>query len=132
MRKIHLSKNFLLVLHKLLNDTLLLLFLSFLGVLVVEGLIPGLISGHIGLSKFILLIILTAGGIIFLGDKLEITYPGPTLSLKTGWLLPSLTLFSFLLIGNSLLRFKFWENILITILTIIIFFFFYRIFFLED
>jgi hypothetical protein len=121
------TKNMLLITYKLLYDALLLLLVSFIAMLVAEGALPGLVSSHISFSKIILVIFLVLGGIIFIGSKFHLIYEKP--DIKKNKLLPVLILFTFLLIGNSLLKFALWENMIITLATLFFFFLFYQLIF---
>lgn len=127
LQRIKINKNILLLTYKLLHDALLLVLLSFAGILIADALLAGLITSKISFSKITIILVLIVGLIVYLGDKLQINYS----SKKTnkGKLLPALILFSFLLIGNSLLKFTFWENIIITLVTLFIFFLFYELIF---
>jgi hypothetical protein len=95
--------------------------------LVAEGLLPGLISSKISFSKITILLIIIFTLITYLGKNLGITYE--KLKINNNKLLPFIIISSFLLIGNSLLKFTFWENSIITITTLFIFFLFYEIIF---
>jgi len=127
MPKIHLSKNILLITYKLLHDALLLFLISFVGMLIAEGLLPGLVSAHLSLAKVAIAIIIILIAIVGIGSKFQITYEVPIF--RKNKLLPILTMAAFLLIGNSLLKFAFWENMVITTLTLIIFFLIYSLIF---
>lgn len=121
------QKNTLLVAYKLLHDALFILFIYFIGMLIAEGALPGVVSSHLSFTRVVMTILLILLLIIFIGKKLQITYEAPTI--KKDRLLPILVLLSFLLLGNSLLKFAFWENIIITLATLFLFFLFYQIIF---
>ncbi|MEI7620978.1 MAG: hypothetical protein WCJ51_00420 [Candidatus Moraniibacteriota bacterium] len=124
------NKNFLTLLYKLLHDCLFILLFSFAGVLIVEGLLPGLATSHLSLAKLAIVLVGVILGIVSLGKKLEITYPKTRLSKSR--LLPLLIIVSFLLTSNSLLRFALWQNILITILSLCFFLLFYHLLFANE
>jgi len=124
LKKITIDKNVFLLIYKLAYDLLLLLLVTFSAILVAEGLLPGLISSKISFSKITIALILVLAAIAYLGKNLNISYSPMTNRKKV---LPALVLFSFLLIGNSLLKFTFWENIIITITTLFIFFLIYEL-----
>lgn len=124
------QKNNIMIVYKLLHDALLLLLLSFLAILIAEGALPGLISSHLSLTHLAIIILITLGAIIFIGRKFQISYARP--NIKKNRLLPILVLLAFLLIGNSLLKFAFWENLTITLITLFLFFLFYQIIFSSD
>jgi hypothetical protein len=126
-RKIIISKDSLLVVYKLLYDLLLLLLLTFAAVLAAEGLLPGLISSKISFSKITFALLAVLAAITYLGKNLNITYD--KIRINKNKILPALILFSFLLIGNSLLKFTLWENFIITLITLFIFFLLYDLIF---
>ena len=129
LKKISINKNIYLITYKLLYDALLLALVSFAAMLVAEGLIPGFVSAHISLARVMVVIILILGAISWLGSKFQITYDAPTI--KKNKLLPFLVLASFLLIGNSMLKFTLWVNITITLIVLLIFFLLYQLIFSE-
>ena len=120
-------ENNVLIAYKLLHDALFLLFVFFIAILVAEGALPGIVSVHISFTLVVMIILLVLLMIILIGKKLKITYAAPTI--KKNRLLPAFVLLAFLLIGNSLLKFAFWENIIITLSTLFLFFIFYQIIF---
>jgi hypothetical protein len=126
-KKIIISKDSLLVVYKLLYDLLLLLLLTFAAVLTAEGLLPGLISSKISFSKITIALLAVLAAIAYLGKNLNITYD--KIRINKNKILPALILFSFLLIGNSLLKFTLWENFIITLITLFIFFLLYDLIF---
>lgn len=123
--KITLSKETFLITYKLLYDALLLALITFFGLLVAEGILPGFVSSHVSLARVAMFIVLLLGAIAALGGKLQITYAAPTI--KKNKLVPVLILLTFLMIGNSLLKFSFWENLVITISTIVLFLMLYQL-----
>lgn len=128
IKKIQISRNAYLLTYKLLHDLLFLVLLTFAGILAADGLLPVLaISSRISLSKMVIFLALNLGAIVFLGKKLEIKYKETKINRSK--LLPALILFSFLLIGNALLKFSFWENVTITLVTLFIFFLFFELLF---
>lgn len=129
-KKITVKKDSLLLAYKLLYDLLLLLLLTFTGTLIAEGLLPGLVSSKISFSKLTLSLILTLALIVWLGKKLDITYS--QIKINKSKILPLLVMLSFLLIGNSLLKFSFWENIIITLSTLFAFFLFFELFYSSE
>ena len=125
-----LSENMLAITYKLLHDGLFLLLASFIMMLIAEGAIPGIISQHISLTRIVVVIFLTIGAITWIGNKLQITYQKPVI--KKNRLLPVLILLAFLLIGNSLLKFALWENMLITLMTLFLFYLFYKLIYSSE
>lgn len=130
MKKIHIDKDVLLIAYKLLHDALLLVLLAFLATLVADALLPGLITSKVSFSKITLILVITVSLIIYLGKTLSISYP--QIKINKNKILPALILFSFLLIGNSMLKFPFWENIIITLVTLLIFFLLYELIFSSE
>jgi len=118
------------VAYKLLHDALFLLLISFVAMLIAEGVLPGIISSHISLLKIALAIFLVLGFLIFVGKNLGIAYNKQ--AVKKNRLLPGLIFLAFLLIGNSLLKFAFWENIIITLVILFLFFLFYQVIFENE
>lgn len=129
MKKIYISKNSFLIAYKLLHDALLLALVTFAAMLIGEGLIPGFVSQRLSFSKVVIAIILLLSSIVWIGKNLGITYEMP--KIKGNKILPPLVLLSFLLIGNSMLHFDLWANIVITITTLFIFFLLYELIFNE-
>jgi len=121
------SKNTFLIAYKLLHDALFLLLISFMAMLVAEGALPGIVSSHISFTRVVIMILLILIMIILIGKKFQLTYAAPII--KKNKLLPILVLFAFLLVGNSLLKFALWENMVITLSTLFLFFLFYQIIF---
>jgi hypothetical protein len=73
--KITPSKNFQIIALKLLHDALLILAVLFFGLLLMESVLPGLISGHISLWVVASSILINIGLISWLSEKLAITNP---------------------------------------------------------
>lgn len=69
------NKNYQTIILKLLHDALLILVVLFFGLLVMESVLPGLISGHIGLWIVAGSILINIGLISWLSEKLAITNP---------------------------------------------------------
>jgi hypothetical protein len=111
------ENKFLPILYKLLHDALfvLLLFLAFS--LLAEGILPGIIASHFGLSKTIILIGLNVFLITFLGNFLHIK-ASPKLANKKMILI--ISFFGILLIINGLLHASLFFNLFLTILAIIV------------
>jgi len=124
-KKILFNENFLNLIYKLAHDALFILLFSFTMILIVEGLIPGIITSHLSLLKLSLPLLFVFGGIVLIGSKLNLSYP--KIKLSKSKLVPILIVALFLMIGNSLLQFSLWENIAITISTISIFILLYQL-----
>lgn len=124
MQKLNISKNTYLVIYKLLHDALALVLGSFVLMLFAEGLLPGIVSSHISMARIVVLLIFILGSIVWIGHKFDIVYDAP--KIRKNKIIPILILFSFLLIGNSMLKFALWQNILITLITLSFFFLLYK------
>lgn len=129
MRKISFTKNSYLIAYKLLHDALMLALVTFSLMLIGEGLIPGFVSARLSFSKMVIAIILILSAIVWIGKVLGITYDAP--KIKGNKILPILVLAAFLLIGNSMLHFQLWANIIITLTILFIFFLIYELIFTE-
>jgi hypothetical protein len=130
IKNISIKKETFLIIYKLLYDSLLLACLTFGGALLIEGLLPGMLAGKVSFTRIVVAIIAILAAIIYLGKNLDITYEQA--KLHKGKALSALVLFSFLLIGNSLLKFSLWENIIITLTTLLVFFLFYELIFNSE
>jgi len=130
LKNIRIDKSVLFLSYKLLYDFLALLLFTFMGMLTAEGLLPGLVSSKISFSKMTITIFLTLALIAYLGKNLNITYD--KVRINKNKILPVLILFSFLLIGNSLLKFTLWENFIITLVTLFVFFLLYELIFTSE
>lgn len=128
--KITIKKDTILIAYKLLHDLLALLLFTFTATLVAEGLLPGLVSSKISFSKMTITLFGVLAAIAYLGKNLNITYD--TVKINKNKNLPLIILLSFLLIGNSMLKFTLWENILITLVTLFIFSQLYEIIFAPE
>ncbi|EKD58945.1 MAG: hypothetical protein ACD_56C00021G0006 [uncultured bacterium] len=129
IKKISLNRNTFLIAYKLLHDALLLVLASFAVMIIGEGLIPGFISSRISFSKTAISIMIIIGLIAWIGKKLQITYNPP--KIRKNKLLPVLILISFLLIGNSMLHFDLWANIIITLIFLLVSYLIYEMIFSE-
>ncbi len=102
-------------LHKILNDILILLLISYALLLVSEGVIPGLVGAYLSFTKLTLLVFAILGGIIYLGRLNDI---GFEFNKKKTALFYGLIIFFIILAINSLLKFTWWEIATITIASI--------------
>lgn len=130
LKKIITNKNNWLLAYKLSHDLLLLLLLTFGATLAAESMLPGLVSSKISFSKITIALFLVLTLIAYLGKKLNITYSKTKTSKNK--ILPIIILFSFLLIGGSLLKFTLWENFIITLVTLFVFLLLYEFIFSAD
>ncbi|NTW27496.1 MAG: hypothetical protein HGA36_04185 [Candidatus Moranbacteria bacterium] len=130
IKKIAIDKNTFLLVYKLLYDALFLALFGFASVLVAESILPGLITSKISLLKIIITIVTILIPLLYLGKNLDITYR--EINIHKNKTLPIFVLFSFLLIGNSLLKFSLWENFVITLATLFVFFLLYELIFTAE
>jgi hypothetical protein len=121
--KILISKEKLLIIYKLLNDTLFILLALFTSALIAEGLLPGIVSNHVGLYKIAFLILVNLFIILFLFNKLKISH---ALSHDKKALVIIFLLF-IILIFNGMLNIKIILSIFILFLVSIVFYLFYKI-----
>ena len=120
--------------YKLLHDSLFLLTLFFAFTLIVEGLLPGLVTAQIGFSKLLFVIALNVLGIKFLAQKIAPTAEtSPSLARKNGKVFPALFfLVGMLLLFNAQRTIDPWLNLIITLAYALIGWQFYRLFFSEE
>lgn len=127
LKKLYREKNIWLIALKLGYDALFLTLLTYAGMLVAEAVLPGFLSSRISFSKLTIFLLLLIGAIGFLNSKLGYTYK--TIPKHKNRLLPFLIVFSFILIGNSMLEFSLWQNMIITLSVMSLFFIFYQLIF---
>jgi hypothetical protein len=108
---------FWLMLHALLRDALTLSLLAFAGLMTIEGLIPGFVSGHLNLAKVIFVIALLFFAFTSIGRIKNIPLQSGIISKG---LSISLLLWSSLLILNTLIKFPLYAILIIFVLTALI------------
>lgn len=113
MLKLPSNKNAYRILYKLLGDVLFLLSFFFALTLIVEGLIPGLVSDHISFFRLIIILALTMVGLLFAGRLGEISTSTSSKNKKTSLVLGFL---SAILIFNGLLKIHLYLSLIILIL----------------
>lgn len=109
------NKNFQTVALKLLHDTLLILVVLFFGLLLLESVLPGLVSGHLGLGIMTGLILITAGLINYFSEKLAIANPLVELKITKKEIFIFLFIF-FIFTFNSVLRIDWLLGAIISLL----------------
>jgi hypothetical protein len=129
MKKPHFSKNFYLITYKLLNDLLFILLVFFTLNLLIDGLIPGLVSDHISFLRLILFLSLNISAIMIIGHLGEISIDTNEKNKKTTIFL---AVISTLLIGNGLLRIDPHFSIVILIFSLAAIYLLYKNFFTEN
>ena len=107
------KKNLTAIAYMTANDALSLSLLAAFGSIIAEGLIPGFVSVHFPLAYVGILVIMLAALVQILGHKLDISYE--ISKIRHAIILPVLLTFSFLIMGNSLLKYPLWQNLLITL-----------------
>lgn len=112
------KKEKLSVIYKLLHD-LLFILLVFLAIsLLAEGILPGIISAHVGISKIIILV----AGTIFLISLIAPIVAGGSKQSKNSVnrkIIFALSFFGCILLLNSLLKVNFILNLAITIMSLL-------------
>lgn len=111
--------------YKSLHDTMFLLLLVFCATLIAEGILPGFLSPHLSFTKIIAAIFINILAIVLVAQKINL--PISHNSDKKSKLVAGLFFFSLVLIANSLLKFHWFENIIITSVSGVILFCFYKI-----
>ena len=91
---------------------------------------PGIVSSHFSFTKLTLIIFANLGAIIYIGAKNEFLYED--FDAKKSRLVFILVAFAFLMLGNSLLKFNYFANLVITISTLLIAFYLHRVIFQEE
>lgn len=114
------------IVYKLLHDTLFLLLLVFAVLLLSEGILPGFISSYLSFTKLTLLIFANVAALIYLGRKNGFLFSG--FHIRQSRLAFLFIALSFLLLGNAMLKFSYWENLAITFTAFYIFYYFYKVF----
>lgn len=117
------DKNRLTIIYKLLYDALFISLLFFFLALIAEGVLPGIVTAHIGFTKMIFTIFVIIFGIYILGDHLKISPASSNLNKKTAAIL---LLIFVLLIFNSLIKLNIFLNIFILLVVAAIGYFIYK------
>lgn len=121
------------VIYKLLHDSLFLMLLFFSGTIISEGVLPGIISGHIGLYKIILAIAINLSVITILQKKIPQSFPSSsTAGIYRGKIFWLIIFLLFALILNSLIKLKLFLIPLFIILIAAIIYFSYKVIFEEE
>jgi|GEM_PF-1019089 len=115
---------FLFLIYKISQDILLLTILSFVAALFLEAVLPGMVSGNNGFFIVSAFAFAAISSLATIGKKLNIGFQHE----KKQRFLPLILVVAFILIGNSMLKFALWENLLITTATLLIFFILYHSF----
>jgi hypothetical protein len=118
--QLKLNGNLGIFLYKILNDILWLLIISYILLLISEGIIPGLISAYMSFTRLTFIIFAVLGATAYLGKTNDIRFEFGS---KKTVLFYGLVIFSVILIINSLLKFAWWEIAAITISSIFLLFY---------
>lgn len=113
----------IIILYKLLNDSLLVLLTFFLLTMLAEGVLPGVVSSHIGLYKIVVAIILNVLAITSIGKIIKA--PEKNTNKKIVW---PLFFICALLLFNSLLKLNIYLNIFILLIIFVISYFLIKVF----
>lgn len=129
LHKIKIQKNQLLISYKLLADGLFIALTFLLLALLAEGVLPGIITSHIGFSKIITVIgsLLLASYLI--AKTAKISFSREKINKKTAYLLLFLLL---LLLFNGLIKLNIFLNLFILTTTAIAAYFIYKVIFEEN
>ncbi|HPN96934.1 MAG TPA: hypothetical protein PLK35_04170 [Candidatus Moranbacteria bacterium] len=119
----------LIIIYKLLNDTLFIGLVFFLLALIGEGLLPGIITFHIGFSKIITVVFFNLAAVYLLANQLGIKADNDQTNKKTAYLLLFIVL---LLVFNSLLKANIFFSLFILLVVVLIGIFIYKVIFEEN
>jgi hypothetical protein len=116
MFQLQITKNKYIIAYKLLADLLFLLMLFFAVMLIVEGLLPGLVSSHISFSRIIFLLVFNIFAIYFVGSFSKIN---PSSQKSNKKITIFLVILSVILILNSLLKLNIVLALIILLATLL-------------
>lgn len=116
------SQNKLLIIYKLIHDALFILIIFFIFAMIGEGLLPGIVSAHLGLYKILVVIALNILAIKFVSLSLNLNSQEP-LNKKAASFLLFVLIFLFM---NSLRNLDIFLNLIIIVTTVCIFYFLYK------
>lgn len=122
--KVNIDKNYLLIAYKLLIDSLSIALAFFLLALIAEGILPGIITNHVGFSKIVAFIGFALIGSYFLARIAGISFERKMPNKKAAVLM---LLIIVLLIFNSLFKISIFLSLPILIVTLVSFYFIYRV-----
>ena len=117
-RKLRFPKEVAVLTYLVSRDALLLALVVFPLLLIVEGILPGFLSAHLSIGQFAIVAVALALFNAFLAKQLGLSFT--PLKLRHNKLVPPLVIFSLLLLGNAMLKFALWENMLIAAATLVI------------
>lgn len=118
------SRENLIIIYKLLNDSLLIWLVFFVFALIAEGLIPDIISSHIGLYAITIIVLINILLIHRVGIAAQIKNTDiPKINKKIAW---PLFFILALLLFNSLLALNIYLNLFILTATLIIGYFIFK------
>lgn len=126
--KLQLNKNHLLIAYKILNDVLFVGLVFFFLALVAEGLLPGIITAHVGFPKIIIFILVDLMAISALASAAQIKIESRKQNKKAAFALLFVLL---LLIFNSLIKLNIFLSVFILIILLATGYFFYKAVFEE-
>jgi hypothetical protein len=100
---------------KLLHDLLFLILLFFALSLVAEGVLPGIVTSHVGFPKILLFIFVLISAIYLLGRTINWKSSGNKATLGNKKTVVALLIISILLILNAQIKLNFLLNIFLTV-----------------
>ncbi len=122
--KVNISKSYLPLAYKLLIDSLFIALIFFLLALIAEGVLPGIITNHVGFSKIIVFIGSALIGSYFLARTAGISMERKMPNKKAVVLM---LLIIVLLILNSLIKISIFLGLPILAVTLVSFYFIYQV-----
>lgn len=122
------AKNKLLIIYKLLADILFLMLAFFATTLVVDSLVPGLVSSHISFLKILTLLAFNLVALYAVGTVTEVRIMEERPHKKT---VAFLTILAALMIFNGLFDLNLYLNFFLLITTAICGLFLYKLFFKD-
>jgi len=120
------SRQFYLLAYKLLYDAIFLVLLVAFVSFIAQTIIPGLLSAHLSTLRIFVILIVLLMLTSLLGRKLDIAYTSKSASSKKSPRAALSVIFLFLLVGDSMLKFSLWQNLIITLGTVAIAFLLYK------
>ena len=120
------SRQFHLLIYKLLYDAIFLVLLVAFVSFIAQAIIPGVLAPHLSTLRIFVILILLLFATSLLSKKLGITYASQKVSSKKRPWGAFSVIFVFLILGDSMLKFSLWQNLVITLGTIAIAFLLYK------
>lgn len=122
--RVNINKNYLLIIYKLLVDSLFIALIFFILALIAEGVLPGIVTSHVGFSKIIVFIGSALLGSYFLARIAGISFKRKPSNKKTAIFMLFIII---LLIFNSLIKISIFLSLPILALILISLYFLYQV-----